>query len=852
MAEINLRNLKQNLSQFIESATLGSSVVDLLDYENSGLMAPIEGDLLDYKREFPSGAAGLAKTVLQIVSFHNTYGGYLVYGIDQNSADTEFYVRGVECDEVDLKQIKDLIRSYTGDNIDITYAEVQKRGHTIGHLHVPKRREQTPLAFGKNGPDKGGKPIFQKDQVYFRDHDNCVPALKKEDWQFLFGDRPNPHLSGDWVDAAIFKRAPILDHNLPDRHFICQKFIGRDDVIRQLWQWLGDDFAHAKLLAGEGGKGKTSIAYEFAEEVCRTRPLGFEKVIWVTAKKQQFRAFHDEYVSVPETHYDNIETLLRAICSELALMPDEISDASVSMLKKLLKDALTQIPALVVIDDIDSLELENQRIALEFAMQMATTRSRFLLTTRMNLSYSEDACISIGGLHWDEYQEYVGTWMQRMPGLKIADNQTKKMHSITEGSPLFTESVLRLINAGMNVDLALKQWGGKFGEEARKAALEREIDNLSVEARRVLLAAAYMQDCSYAELKQVTAYGDERLQGCITELRALFLLSTPGIAAEARFQVPVNTQTLVLQNKHLLAKDFSYLSEQVVRLRNNGVKRTGNQKLIALTISQANAFLQQKNYARAIETVDTALKGNKKHPDLLLMRGRCLLEQGNGHSDEARKIFRKCFELGQRKDILFKLWYDSETRAKHPSGGVEAATAALESDISPRHEWLASRALSHRLLAADRDRGGDVQGALSEMERCRRDIIDAAKNCTSNRKRHELNEVVAQINEETWGLLQKKSSTFNDWLVVHDEVSRMLKLGDQRLAVVKWLLGALVNIVRLTALVSDDDRHRKLLDIATDKLIDTRRVVEKLSRDSSVDHELQKALGALEDRLARA
>lgn len=855
MDDINFRKLKKDLSQYIEDAIQGPSVIDLLNYNDSNFLVPLECELLDYKRELPRDAFSIAKTVLQIVSFYNTFGGYLVYGVDQNKVDTEFYVVGIEKDTFDIKKIKDLIRANTGETIDITYCEVQKGVPTIGLLHTPKRRDESPLAFGRNGPDKSpGKPVFLRDQVYFRDQDNCVPALKKEDWQFLFSDRHNPHQSDDWVGASILKQSPILDHNLPDRHFICQKFIGRDDVIRQLWQWLGDDFAHAKLLAGEGGKGKSSIAYEFAEEVCRTRPLGFQKVIWVTAKKFQFLGFHDEFVPVPETHYEDIDSLLRVICSELAMLPEEIDDASTAMLKKLLKDALTQIPALIIIDDIDSLEPDYQRMVLEFAMQMATTRSRFLLTTRMNLSYSADACINISGLQWNEYQEYLETWMYRMSRIKLTELQSKKMHGITEGSPMFTESVLRIINSGMSVESALTQWTGKLGEEVRKAALEREIDNLSVEARRVMLAAVYMQDCSYAELKQVTAYSDERLQTCITELRALFLLSAPSIAEEARFQVPLNTQNLALQNKHLLAKDFSYLSDQVKRLRSGQkVKRTGNQRQIAFTISQANAFLQQKNYPRALATVESAIKVNKNHPDLLLMRGRCQLEEGNGHSDEARKTFRRCFELGQRKDILFRLWYDSEIKAKHPSGGIEAASAALDTDISPCQEWFANRALAYRMLASDRERVGDLEGALSEMNRCRQDIVKATKACTSNRRRHELQEVLFQIHDETWTMLQQRPSALNNWLVAHEEVATMLRAGDQRVEVLQWLLTSLASIVRITASATENGLRRKTsLDLAAQKLIDTRRTIEKALSEAIPDYrllDLQTRLGNLEIQL---
>jgi len=58
---------------------------------------------------------------------------------------------------------------------------------------------------------------------------------------------------------------------------------------------LADDFARVRLIAGEGGLGKTSLAYRFAEEVATRRVKPFEQVVWLTAKKRQFIAWEDSH-----------------------------------------------------------------------------------------------------------------------------------------------------------------------------------------------------------------------------------------------------------------------------------------------------------------------------------------------------------------------------------------------------------------------------------------------------------------------------------------------------------------------------------------------------------------------------
>jgi KaiC/GvpD/RAD55 family RecA-like ATPase len=297
-----------------------------------------------------------------------------------------------------------------------------------------------------------------------------------EDLQFLYSERENKFLSDlGTLSYSQSRRESIVEHNLPDKNFICSNFVGRESILNELWRWFGEPLSYAKLLAGDGGKGKTSIAYEFADQVCRAKPYNIEKVIWLTAKSKQFIGIIDDYRSIPETHFQDTESLLKAICSELAVMDEEIEGVSVRLLEITLKNALSTISCLVVIDDVDSTELEQQKMILETAMRVANPNARFLLTTRMNFSYSIDTCIRIEGMEPEEYTEYVQSLLDRHKLPRLSKSRIEKMRTTTDGSPLFTESLVRLRSHGMNFDEALKDWQGKMGSEVRVAALEREI-----------------------------------------------------------------------------------------------------------------------------------------------------------------------------------------------------------------------------------------------------------------------------------------------------------------------------------------------------------------------------------------
>jgi len=74
---------------------------------------------------------------------------------------------------------------------------------------------------------------------------------------------------------------------------------------------------------------------------------------------------------------------------------------------------------------------------------------------------------------------------------------------------------------------ALAEWAGRPGEDARAAALRKELTALSLCARRILLAASDLRDCSRAELLEITQVGKIEFAQAIVELQTLFLVEAP-------------------------------------------------------------------------------------------------------------------------------------------------------------------------------------------------------------------------------------------------------------------------------------------------------------------------------------
>ena len=250
------------------------------------------------------------------------------------------------------------------------------------------------------------------------------------------------------------------------------------------------------MLAADGGKGKTSIAYEFCQLLITTRVEGIEQIIWLTAKNKQFKPIFNEYVSVPETHFNDMSTLLKELCIRTGSVENTLEDLSVVQLTKLAKQNLKEYPSFFFIYDVYSSTPEEQKIILEMAKTISSESSKILLTTRVNSIYSLDSSILIPGMFGDEFKDLINTLCDRLNLQKLNDKNLVKLEKASEGSPLFSESILRLFKQGSSIDLAIQEWTGKSGEAARAAALKKEVRELAVEAKKVLGTGCSVGSCA--------------------------------------------------------------------------------------------------------------------------------------------------------------------------------------------------------------------------------------------------------------------------------------------------------------------------------------------------------------------
>jgi len=721
--------------------------------ENSAHMN--ECEVVDFKRQAPTNNYEYSKLVRDLVALHNSFGGFLVFGVGETSKDREFTVCGVPAGSLDIAKVRDQIKSHCGVDVRTSISTISFGEFLVEILWIHKRTPANPpLKFISNGPEGPNKgPSIKKGDIVFRRISSNSVAQKAEDYEFLYSERLAPTLSSQPFD---YTRLEPTDNNLPDRAVVCSNFVGRSENIAELWSWLGDDFSRVRLIAGEGGLGKTSLAYQFSEDVAKNRVKPYAKVVWLTAKAKQFNATKNEYVAQARVDFNDANSLFKAIGVSLGLVEIDFADMSPQELMRAALDSCNLVPCFLVIDDVDSLSNTDQLRVLEFGMR-APGGTKILLTTRVNFSYSPDNVLKLNGLQPGEYKSYVVGLRSRYVLPAISDGKIEQLRGVSGGSPLYTDSLLRLERRGVLLDKSMVQWKDDKGLEVRRAALSREVAQLSREAKRTLFTISTLRSCSYLELSQVVNYSEQTLGDALQELSGLFLISAPPISTESRYTVEPNTGLLVLEIAASLDIDHTALAAAAKKPRSDAIALTSQRRnsIVALAISEANAQARSGDGKAALDVVKAASrKLSKPNADLLLAEGRFSLKLSTPNLENASRSFSEAYKLGQRKPLLFALWFESEMQRGTFEDARDISSNAIDHGLD-RAEWLERKAQAHAAMANRAHSRFSNDAAIREVESAITELREAKLIALSEIQRSRLGHLIRQAVELREGLRRR-------------------------------------------------------------------------------------------------
>lgn len=719
---------KQKIYELLSKGHLTDEVVDCL--LPNGEPIAYERQLWDYKLELPSLPVARKSTdveqidhngkvceiIKDVVAFYNSYGGYILAGVKDSPREVIGLKTGnFDCDELNAK-----VRAATGKSIECYFKTFQRKDSKgknaiLGLLFIPQRPDnEKPAQFIKDAVQKpSGKKPYSRNDIYFRSADQCIQAELTEHYTFLFtaGRRK-------MTASASILFSPVLDSNLGARDPAFIEFVGREEYLSNLWKWFLDKFNPVKLLAGIGGVGKTALAREFSEQVSRAAPFGFQKVVWLSAKRQFYVAISGKYVPSSRVDFDDVDGLLRQICLELGLNDEEVPIGSTrEHLMEATIAVLSTMPALVVVDDIDTLDPEQQQDTFHALIAIfsqtsgkSPVGSRALLTARLDLGAAPGQVIRVKGMELDEFINFVFMTSEALDLSIKLEKKSKRMerfHRVTEGSPTFASSILRLVSLGEPFEQAMQKWEKSDGEEVRKFAFQKELDQLPDSATNVLYALCVLSDSTLVELSGILSRTEQQIRDDFAELRKYHLIAhaETHLPGGGRLSVPNNIRMMrtILKEK---VRTYRRIETNCAKTR---VGTTKGEEAIGSGIHRITALWGSD---QAEEAMDIALMLDRQfsdNPDVKCLLGRAYLRLASPNFKKAELALRKSYEMGCARQELLPLWVETKAELGDWIGLLEI-TKYNEKTI-PAAEILLARFGAYRQLAEIEWRSGNLGSA---------------------------------------------------------------------------------------------------------------------------------------------
>lgn len=618
-------------------------------------------------------------------------------------------------------------------NLFDSYYDVLTNNSGAGNTEEKKREKQALLSWIKtikNLRDPLSHPVeedFNREDS-FQILDCARRALLRLN---LIEDANKVKVLSDGLFETPFSVEPQtepLEDRLPPRESIVTDFVGRNKELNELRQWFSDPVSRRWALAGEGGKGKSALAYNFAVEIKLEAPKQFQTVLWLSAKKRKFLEGIATVIDNPD--FSDLDSALSSLLTHYGWI-EETGNPTESKRRRVL-ELLNEFPAFVVVDDIDSLESENESVIEFFSLHLPQTRSKILFTSRRTIFGLGGTTTHISGFNDDDAQRFILSRCEIMeldPDI-FNKNIIQRVIKVTEGSPLYIEDLLRLTATVKSAQEALKLWEDRGGTEARRYALGRECDLLTPNARRVLFTACVRQGAvSFAEIEAVTGSSTESITAAFQELQRLFLATKPRLMqGEHRFEVNVNTRSLV-REVYGSSEEYARIQD-AHRAVSEGVPR-GGRGAVAGIIRQAIFLLKTLKYKEAEDLLLKAFQKYPSDPDLIGVLGFVYKSWQPCRVTDAREKFIRASQLKSVNKEMYKHWCRLEIKEHEWTKTAEAAEKGLKA-LPEDRELLYFAGYSRGRLAKELQGGlhkGKAQKETSEA----RIMLEKALNAPSPR-----------------------------------------------------------------------------------------------------------------------
>jgi hypothetical protein len=346
------------VQELIAKQALETEVLtQFVDFGKGDVTLRFESEYWDYKRALPNqdDPKQVAELAADVLAFHNSRGGYLIYGITD-----DFSVLGIHEQDgknLDSNIINSKLKRYKGDTFLCRYscipAVVGGTKKTLALLLIPRRKGIAVKSGAKSS-------LFNEGELFLRSNDTRKRAQTDSEYLELYSP-PEPEVIVGSHQLKTYSPRPGIRLFLGD--YALTGFIGeqtRKPIVDRAIEELGFGKWDIVLLKGVGGVGKTAVATEITTRLANEEPWGeaFGGIISLSGKSEQLTPF-DRSAITPEI--TSFESFLRQIVLNSGYEGD--LPGTEEDLEKVAKAEIEHKKILLFIDNYETIETRDTRIS---------------------------------------------------------------------------------------------------------------------------------------------------------------------------------------------------------------------------------------------------------------------------------------------------------------------------------------------------------------------------------------------------------------------------------------------------------------------------------------------------------
>ncbi|MET1175362.1 RNA-binding domain-containing protein [Paenibacillus amylolyticus] len=582
--------------------------------ELKSIQANTESATLDFKETFSLAKSSGIEIVKDIVSFANTKGGHIIFGVTKDYKWVGLDERSDE--RIDDANVYNLIDKYVEGQIDILIAlhTIENREFVICYISP----SQSFIPFKIDGKYmKTDRQKKQFEEVVFRKGD-------------VYCRRGSRSIKADHIFYKQKSQNFETVHNLP-AYSPFHRFIGRDSQVEQLHNLLNHENTRLLQVDGIGGIGKTSLVYHYCMLLSSQKIVhDFDFIVWMSGKRTYFTPAGERNIrNYIATYLDTVNEISTFFDADI-LFDNDATDQIINL--------LGQYNVLLVIDNLETL-IEDELTELLFNLPRT---NKAILTTRESISDFQMSKITLDGLTKEEFVEFIDFEYGRLKENKIVDKygaNIDELFTLTKGMPLAAQLVVNQLVYDAPIDFVLEGLkSGNTYETLLSFCFRGTVERISDVSKKVLYIISISDKeklFTINDLKYISGSSEDELYIAIQELSKLTLCfsdrTSEGMVGYGSYhlmklyirQQDIPEKAAILKNYEQFNEELRLIEEANVSEEQyllNTRARTHEERVSALNIKHILSSFYYNGYDFAIELLNSEMKKCSKFAFLHYMK----------------------------------------------------------------------------------------------------------------------------------------------------------------------------------------------------------------------------------------